>query len=54
MLNKQAYTRLGEAVYQTTLANGLKVILVPKPDFHKTFAVMTTDYGSMDNEFVPH
>lgn len=53
MLNKQAYTRLGEAVYQTTLANGLKVILVPKPDFHKTFAVMTTDYGSMDNEFVP-
>nr|WP_204121405.1 pitrilysin family protein [Levilactobacillus sp. 244-2] len=53
MLNKQAYDRLGENVYQTTLANGLKVILVPKVGFHKTFAVMTTDYGSTDNEFVP-
>jgi len=53
MLNKQAYDRLGENVYQTTLTNGLKVILVPKVGFHKTFAVMTTDYGSTDNEFVP-
>lgn len=53
MLNKQVYERLGETVYQTTLANGLKVILVPKAGFHKTFAIMTTDYGSTDNEFVP-
>ncbi|MFC6290268.1 EF-P 5-aminopentanol modification-associated protein YfmH [Levilactobacillus angrenensis] len=53
MLTKQTYTRLGETVFQTTLANGLKVILVPKAGFHKTFAVMTTNYGSTDNEFVP-
>ncbi|MCH4124291.1 MAG: insulinase family protein [Levilactobacillus sp.] len=53
MLNKQTYSRLGETVFQTTLANGLKVILVPKAGFHKTFAVMTTNYGSTDNEFVP-
>jgi len=53
MLNKQTYDRLGEAVYRTTLANGLKVVLVPKAGFHKTFAIMTTDYGSTDNAFVP-
>jgi len=53
MLNKQVYDRLGETIYQTTLANGLKVILMPKAGFHKTFAIMTTDYGSTDNEFVP-
>ncbi|GEO74543.1 Zn-dependent peptidase [Levilactobacillus namurensis DSM 19117] len=53
MLTKQNYEQLGEAVYRTTLANGLKVVLVPKAGFHKTFAIMTTNYGSMDNEFVP-
>jgi len=53
MLTKHAYNRLGETVYQTTLENGLKVILIPKADFHKTFAVMTTNYGAIDNEFVP-
>ncbi|WP_164511523.1 EF-P 5-aminopentanol modification-associated protein YfmH [Levilactobacillus cerevisiae] len=52
-MSKETYDRLGENVYQTKLANGLQVILVPKTGFHKTFAVMTTDYGSMDNEFVP-
>ncbi|MFC6260439.1 EF-P 5-aminopentanol modification-associated protein YfmH [Levilactobacillus fujinensis] len=52
-MNKQVYDRLGETIYQTTLANGLKVILMPKAGFHKTFAIMTTDYGSIDNEFVP-
>ncbi len=53
MLSKKKYDRLGETVYQTTLANGLKVLMVPKAGFHKTFAIMTTDYGAMDNEFVP-
>ena len=53
MLTQQAYERLGETVYRTTLANGLKVVLVPKAGFHKTFALMTTDYGSIDNHFVP-
>ncbi len=53
MLNKKTYDRLGETVYQATLTNGLKVLMVPKAGFHKTFAIMTTDYGAMDNEFVP-
>jgi len=53
VLSKKKYDRLGETVYQTTLTNGLKVLMVPKAGFHKTFAIMTTDYGAMDNEFVP-
>ena len=35
-----------------TLANGLKVYLLPKNDF-KTYGLFTTDYGSIDNTFVP-
>lgn len=53
MLNKESYDRLGESIYQTTLSNGLRVILTPKAGFHKTFAIMTTDYGAVDNAFVP-
>lgn len=53
MLNKESYDRLGESIYQTTLSNGLRVILMPKAGFHKTFAIMTTDYGAVDNAFVP-
>ncbi|WP_261810161.1 EF-P 5-aminopentanol modification-associated protein YfmH [Levilactobacillus humaensis] len=52
-MNKESYDRLGESIYQTTLANGLRVILMPKAGFHKTFAIMTTDYGAVDNAFVP-
>ncbi|KRN01907.1 Zn-dependent peptidase [Levilactobacillus senmaizukei DSM 21775 = NBRC 103853] len=53
MLNKKDYPELGESRSTTTLANGLKVILIPKTGFHKTYALMTTDYGSIDNTFVP-
>ena len=33
--------------------NGLKVNFLPRADFHKTYGILTTDYGSVDNEFVP-
>ncbi len=26
---------------------------MPRTDFHKTYGILTTDYGSVDNEFVP-
>lgn len=53
LLNKKDYPKLEESRSVTTLANGLKVILIPKAGFHKTYALMTTDYGSIDNTFVP-
>ncbi|MFB9770173.1 EF-P 5-aminopentanol modification-associated protein YfmH [Lactiplantibacillus modestisalitolerans] len=47
------YEQFNEACYQTQLANGLTVTLLPKAGFHKTYATFTTNYGSIDNTFVP-
>lgn len=50
MIEKK-YTRLKENVLTETLANGLKVIMIPKKAYHKTFAVITTPFGSLDRSF---
>lgn len=43
--------RLRDDVFQTTLDNGLGVFVMRKPGFHKTYAVFSTRYGSIDNRF---
>src|SRR5690606_17846313 len=43
--------RLQEQVYQARLDNGLGVFVMPKPGFHKKYAVFSTRYGSVDNRF---
>ncbi|CAM3082774.1 EF-P 5-aminopentanol modification-associated protein YfmH [Leuconostoc rapi] len=50
MIEKQ-YPNLKETVLTETLNNGLKVVLIPKADYHKTFAVMTTPFGALDTRF---
>ena len=45
--------RLGETLYEETLDNGLTVKLYPKSGYHKTYAILTTNYGSIDNTFMP-
>ena len=50
---KKDYAQIKETLYTETLANGLKVYLLPKNDFQKTYGLFTTDYGSIDNTFVP-
>ncbi|MFC6253249.1 EF-P 5-aminopentanol modification-associated protein YfmH [Secundilactobacillus hailunensis] len=52
-MKSKHYSDLGETLYSETLDNGLRVYLLPKAGFHKTYAVMTTDYGSIDQSFVP-
>lgn len=52
-MNKENYSQLGETLYTETLDNGLKVVLLPKNDFHKTFALFSTDFGSIDQKFIP-
>ncbi|MDR2465149.1 MAG: insulinase family protein [Streptococcaceae bacterium] len=42
-----------EEIIFKELKNGLKVSLVPKKDYYNTFGIFTTNYGSMDNQFVP-
>ncbi|EJY55254.1 peptidase M16 domain-containing protein [Alicyclobacillus hesperidum URH17-3-68] len=51
MMSKQA-DLLKLTVTEHKLANGLEVCLMPKPNFHQTFAMFATKYGSIDNEFV--
>ncbi|WP_421673535.1 EF-P 5-aminopentanol modification-associated protein YfmH, partial [Staphylococcus nepalensis] len=33
--------------------NGLKVFIIPKPGFQKTFVTYTTQFGSLDSKFKP-
>ncbi|WP_438448284.1 EF-P 5-aminopentanol modification-associated protein YfmH [Gorillibacterium sp. sgz5001074] len=42
---------LNETLYTETLPNGLKVFILPKPGFQKTYATFSTRYGSVDNHF---
>ncbi len=52
-MKKVAFEHIGETVFEKKLANGLQVVILPKPDFNKTFATFTTNYGSIDNQFIP-
>lgn len=52
-MKKQYYPSINETLYTEVLPNGLEVMLLPKNDFHKTYGLFTTNYGSIDNEFVP-
>ena len=50
-MNIKKYDQLNETLYSEILPNGLKVFVLPKPDFHKTYGLFSTNYGSIDNEF---
>lgn len=45
------YEQIGESLQMTTLENGLRVCYIPKTDFSKTFAMLATDFGSVDASF---
>lgn len=50
---KKVYEKINETLYSEVLPNGLTVYLLPKPGYHKTYGLFTTDYGSIDNRFIP-
>lgn len=52
-MEKIEYQQVGEVAYHEKLANGLQVTVIPKKGFRKTYALFTTNYGSIDNEFIP-
>ncbi|WP_077326250.1 EF-P 5-aminopentanol modification-associated protein YfmH [Virgibacillus siamensis] len=52
-MNKAVYEHIDEVVYSKQLENGLTVILLPKPEMYKTYAIFSTDYGSIDQTFSP-
>ncbi|QIL45906.1 insulinase family protein [Vagococcus coleopterorum] len=52
-MNKVENKNLDEVYYCDVLENGLQVTIVPKESFSKSYALFTTNYGSIDNSFVP-
>ncbi|WP_440895383.1 EF-P 5-aminopentanol modification-associated protein YfmH [Amphibacillus sp. Q70] len=52
-MNKTYYEQIEETVYHDVLPNGLQVVLVPKPEMSQTYAVFSTNYGSIDQSFIP-
>ena len=45
------YSALHESMQTRTLANGLRICYLPKKGFSKTFAILATDFGSVDAWF---
>ncbi|MEZ0227284.1 MAG: M16 family metallopeptidase [Planctomycetota bacterium] len=45
--------RMGESIHSARLEDGLPVFISSRPGFLKGFAIIATNYGSLDNEFVP-
>lgn len=52
-MEKISFEQLQEELFFEELDNGLKVYILPKKGFNKTFCTFTTNYGSVDNMFVP-
>lgn len=53
MIKPIEFEQLQETLYHEKMSNGLDVYVLPKKGFNKTYAVFTTKYGSIDNQFVP-
>ena len=53
-MNKTEYEQINETLYHEVLPNGLTVYVLPKNDYHKTYGLFSTNYGSIDNEFIPY
>ncbi|MUK89848.1 peptidase M16 [Ornithinibacillus sp. L9] len=52
-MSRKTYDNINETVYLERLDNGLTVFLLPKPEMSKTYGIFSTNYGSIDQTFVP-
>ena len=52
-MNEHHYAKYDETIYDQKLDNGLLVQVLPKRNFHKTYAILTVDFGSIDRTFIP-
>ncbi len=50
-MQTKLFDKIGETVYTDTLPNGLKINVLPKRGFNKSYAVFMTDYGGADRRF---
>lgn len=52
-MNNVHYDSIDETIFTETLSNGLTVALLPKQEMSKTYAIFATNYGSIDQNFIP-
>ncbi len=50
-MQEKLYPKINERVIDETLANGLKIRIIPKPGFTKAYAQLSVNYGSIDAAF---
>ena len=54
MSYKEIYNEtIDERILTTVSNNGIKIFFMPKKGYTRKYAVFSTDYGSIDNVFVP-
>lgn len=52
-MEKKFYEQFHQTVYHQKLNNGLDVTLIPRNGFKKAYGILTTNYGAVDNQFIP-
>ena len=50
-MKRVQFPRLGEVCCETVLDNGLKIQVVPRPGYLKSYAFFATSYGGMNVRF---
>lgn len=50
-MEPRRFDRLGETLYEAVLPNGLRLAVVPKPQFASCYAVFAADYGGAHRSF---
>lgn len=51
-MQSHEYPQFHQRVFQGHLPSGLDVTLIPRAGFQKTYAILTVNYGSIDDQFV--
>jgi len=51
-MHKITYDTINETLYSHTLENNLKVYMLPKPGFHKTYVTLSTPLGSNKTTYI--
>ena len=50
-MQKEYFKNIDETLISEVLPNGLKINIIPKPQFSKSFAMFATNYGGADRRF---
>lgn len=46
-MNEHYFVDVDEKMIEDTLDNGLKVIMIPKENYHRVYSILTTNFGSL-------